>query len=389
MKKYFILLFSVLLYSITSYSKDINFTLPTKALKDYVFTTYNGLKIDTLAIGKTDFAGNGAIKIKSEYDSIPYVGVLLFADNQAMDLIVAEGDFSFKEVDGKLQFNNSLQNDLFYNKKNEILTQEYQGLFVQEYMLMMANVMQLNQLARNEQANTMVNATKVRLDGLKYINPDILYYTKFWNWGINGFLLLSNSQETFSSDMIQLLDKTKNQNVYNAFVEDLITITNQYGLDDAFVIIIKHVMDSGRIQYPQGVLFDAFQSLKVYKGSKVQPFSDLEKLDFEPVYTLLVFNTVGCEHCAIEMKKLVELYPLLEQKKVRVITITSALSQKEFLEDVNPYPWKDKIMDNTDYNKSLFRSFGIIGTPTMYLLDSDNVVKEKFSLVDVLIRSLD
>lgn len=376
------------MFSIAGFGKEINFTLPTKALKDYVFVTYNGLKIDTLAIGKANFAGNGVISIKSEYDSIPFMGVLTFADNQALDLVVAEGDFSLREVDGGLQFTNSIQNDLFYNKKSEVTNQKYKDFFIQDYLTTMAAVMQLNQIVRNEQANTMSSATKARLDGLKYINPDVLYYSKFWNYGVSGFLMLSPSQETLASDMISLLDKTKQEKVYNAFVEDLITITNQYGLDDAFASIIKHVMDSGRIKYPQGVIFDAFQSMKVYKGSKIQPFADLAKLDFEPQQTLLVFNAVGCEHCAIEMKKLVELYPLLKEKKVRVITITSAMSQKEFSDETEIYPWKDRIMDNTDYSKSLFRSYGIIGTPTMFLIDSDNVVKEKFSLVDVLLRGL-
>ena len=370
-------------------SKEINFTLPTKALKQFLFVTYNGLKIDTLAVGQTDFAGNGTIKIKENYDLISFMGILSFADNNALDLIVTESDFTFKEKEGGLDFTNSIQNDLFYNRKREVANPENEGLFVQSYLTMMASVLQMTQIARNEQQNTMTASTKARVDGLKYINPDILYYTKFWSWGINGFLLLAPSQEAFAKDMIKLLDKTTLENVYVALVEDLITITNQYGMDDAFALIIKHVMDSKRIQYPQGVVFDAFQSMKVYIGSKIEPLKDLEVLDFSPLNTLLVFNAVDCEHCEIEMKKMIELYPLLKERKIRVITVTSAPGKEEFIQEVKSFPWNDKIMDNLDYNKSLSKNFGIIGTPTLFLIDSDNIVQGKYSTVDGLLRGLD
>ena len=390
MKKiYLITLLFVFVFSSNVRGKEINFTFPTKALQDFVFVTYNGLKIDTLAVGKTNFAGSGTIRVKQGYDTIAYMGVLFFTNNQALDLIVAEKDFSFREEAGALKFTNSRQNDLLYNNKSAVASSENNGLFVQDYMNLMAAVLQLNQIARNEQQTTMAVSTKARVDGLMYINPNILYYTKFWSWGINGFLMLTPSQEAFAKDMITLLDKTTNSIVYQALVEDLITITNQYGMDDAFALIIKHVMDSGRIQYPQGVVFDAFQSMKVYKGSRVEPFANLEKLSFVPFSTLLVFNSVDCEHCAIEIKKLEELNSLLEEKRIRIITITSASDKEEFLKEVTPFPWKDKIMDNTDYNKSFFRSFGIIGTPTLFLIDSDNIVQGKYSTIDALLRDID
>lgn len=370
-------------------SKEINFVLPKKALKQFSFITYNGLKMDTLAVGKTDFAGNGTIKIKDDYDDISFMGILSFVDNDALDLIVVDSSFSFREKEGSLAFTNSIQNDLLYNRKREVAMPENEGSFVQGYLTMMASVLQMTQIARNEQQNTMTASTKSRVDGLKYINPDILYYTKFWSWGINGFLLLAPSPESFAKDMMKLLDKTTLDNVYVALVEDLITITNQYGMDDAFASIIKHVMDSKRIEYPQGVVFDAFQSMKVSKGSRVEPLSNLEALDFEPVNTLLVFNAVDCEHCKMEMKKMIELYPLLKDKKIRVITVTSAPDKDEFVKEVNPFPWNDKVMDNPDYNKSLSKSFGIIGTPTLFLIDSNNTVQGKFSTVDALLRGLD
>lgn len=385
----FYLLCCLFFCTIAISAKQITFRLPSKALKSYVFYTYNGLNTDTLFSGKTDFAGNGFIEINANLDSIPFMGTLSFDDQQALDLIVAEGNFSVEEKDNKLVFSNSQENDLFYNNQKDVMKQEYKNSFVQKYLKQMAAVMELNQIAYNEGKRTMQSSTQARVNALKYVDPDILYYTKFWNFGINGFMLLSSSQSVFATDMIKLLAETQLDNVYVAFVEDLILITNQYGLDDAFEQIMQSVIDGKRIKYPQGSIFEAYEAMKVKKGTKLEYLPIFKTLTYTPEKTLLIFNRSDCEHCIAEMEKLKELYPDFVDQKIRVVSITSAPSEEEYLKNANIYPWIDKEMDSSNYKESYFNQYGILGTPTFILLDSNNVVLGKHSTLDGVLRNLD
>lgn len=371
------------------HAKEINFKLLNKANNSFVFSTYNGTKLDTLAIGKTDFMGNGSMKIPTKYENIPFMGVLTFEDKDAMDLIVAEGSFSFKDSNGSLVFDGSLENDVFYNRKNEINIKENEEKFVSKYVNLMTAVLKMGQLVYNQAQINMQNSTMARVNALNQIDVSKMYYTKFWNLGLNGFLVLAPSEQAFANDMIRLLDKTDSDIVYNALVNDLITITNQYGYEDAFDSIMKHVIEGERIKYPQGKIFEAFEMMKVSKGNKIPNLDGVELNNEGEDAVILVFHQPDCSHCVSELEKLVKMYPELSKNKIRVISISAAVSKHEFEEETKAFLWKDKISDFKGFGAGNFSKFGVIGTPTIYLVDNTGIVLGRFPSVDALKHFID
>lgn len=370
-------------------SKEINFKLMNKANNPFVFYTYNGLGQDTITVSRTDFMGNGSINVPPKYDNVPFMGVLKFADNDAMDLIVSEGSFSFENIDGKLAFEGSLENEIFYNNKEALDLVENQELFVIKYLKLRAAVLRMTQLAYNQSLNNMQNSTMARVNALSQIDVDKMFYTKFWSYGINGFLLLAPSEQTFAKDMLRLLDITDSEIVYNAFVIDLINITNQFGYEDAFDTIVKHVMESGKIKYPQGRVYEAFEMMKVSKGNKVPELEGGNLYNNKGLATILVFHQPDCSHCSSELGKLIKMYPELKKHNIDVVSVSSAQSQEQFDVETKDFLWKDKISDFKGFGAGNFSRFGVIGTPTIYLIDDSGIVLGRFPTIDALKHFID
>ena len=209
--------------------------------------------------------------------------------------------------------------------------------------------------------------TNARLALINSVDMDKLYYSRFWFYAIDGLLQLSINQEAFGDDMIKLLEKTKNSEVYVALVEDIIMMTNQFGLDDAFDKILLSVQDSGRIEYPQGAIFDAFTMLKVRKGTQAPAIVGLQPSAESYAYSLLIFHQPGCDHCHEQLQSLNSNYEFFTEKNVRIISISGDMDKDSFAKEGKIFIWNDNLCDYKGFVGSNFVNFGVIATPSFRL----------------------
>lgn len=381
-----IILFVFGLYALFVNAQSVDFTVPEYANEEFSVAVYNGIKIDTIARGRVTMLGTGKFVVPEKYKEVSVMSTLTFSKKEAkpIDLILHGVPFSFEmKKNGKFVFDGSSENELYYNKQAEVLNGEHKDTYVQSYVKTLNVMVQLSKVLGGQGGASLFEQSSARLALLNNIDVDKLYYSRFWFFAIDGLLRLSAGQEGFANDAIRLIDKTKTEKVFVALVEDVIMILNQYGMDDAFDIVIPHVKSLNRIEYPQGSIYDAFEMIKVMRGN---PAPELKGLDVKiekanKKYTLLVFHQPGCDNCHIQLNQLIARYKFFENNDVRVISISGALDKQAFEAESKIFLWKDKLCDLKGFAGVNYQNYGISGTPTLFLIDSENIILKRFALV--------
>ena len=386
--KFFLFILTPFL-SIAAKAQTISFTLVDEGNKNFCFYIPNGLKTDTLVRGRVNMLGQGKVIIPDRYKGVAAMGVLDVADGVKQNLILEDKDFSISVISGQQPvFTGSEENDLLYNKQQDIMNKENENTFAQFYVKILNSVSKASRIVAQPNSANLFERTSARLSLVNDADVDKLYYSRFWFYTIDGILQLSISQEAFADDMIKLLEKTKTERVYTALVEDIIMITNQFGLDDAFDKVLLHVKDSGKIKYPQGIIFDAFKMLKVRKGTTAPALVGLSHSVENYDYSLLIFHQPGCDHCHEQLRLLNENLKFFKEKKVRIVSISGDMDEKSFEEESKTFLWNDKLCDYKGFAGNNFTNFGVIATPILYLVDAKDLVLGRFGTVDAAKKCL-
>lgn len=365
-------------------AQTIDFVSRTHSNSEFSVSIYNGIKIDTIARGQVSMVGTGKFVVPEKYKDVSAMASLSFGEKvKPIDIILHGQSFSFEILEqGRLSFSGSSENDLFYNKQSEVLKDENKDTYVYSYVKILNTMVKLSKVLGGQGQPTLFDKTNAKIGVLNDVDVDKLYYSRFWFYAIDGLLRLSTGEEGFANDMIRLIDKTKTDKVFVALVEDFIMISNQYGMDDAFDVVIPHVQKLGCIEYPQGSIYDAFAMMKVMRGAKAPAIVGLEESKQKADYTLIVFHQPGCENCHIQLGLLQKRINFFKQNNVRIVSISGALDKAEFISESKNFSWNDKLCDLKGFAGQNFMNYGITGTPTFFLIDSDNVIIKRFAMED-------
>lgn len=365
-------------------AQTIDFVSRSHANSEFTVSIYNGIKIDTIARGQVSMVGGGKFVVPEKYRNVSAMASLSFGENsKPIDLILHGKDYSFEMTEkGSMIFKGSNENELFYNKQSEVLLEEHKDTYVYSYVKILNTMIKLSKVLGGQTQPTLFDQTSAKIALLNDVDVDKLYYSRFWFFAIDGLLRLSVGEEGFANDMMRLINKTKTDNVFVALVEDFIMITNQYGMDDAFDIVIPQVQKMGRIEYPQGSIYDAFAMIKVMRGAQAPAIKGLETSKQKADYTLLVFHQPGCENCHIQLDVLQKRINFFKQNNVRIVSISGALDKEEFNSESKNFGWSDKLCDLRGFAGQNFMNYGITGTPTLFLIDRDNIIIKRFALVN-------
>lgn len=375
---FFLILISLSSLSLDAQTIDIEFGEASN--REYSLSFYYGLKMDTVVSGNLDNTGCATIKLPESNKGYRGLASLKVSDFPLQVFIVNGENFKMKYENAILRFENSPENDAFLKKNTNLLSDT--TLYANRFLDLSSYFQALRSVISGQNMG-LGNRYRVRNYAEEKLNTDDLYTSGLWFFIIDGLTQLYSDQESFAKAMISILKRIKSETVYRELSENVITIMNQYGWEDAFDIVVPSIVESGRIEYPQGILFDAFQMAKLMKGSLAP---DLEGLSVKSHngQTLILFFEADCSNCRSELKKLIEIYDQLKAKGIRVISISADHDKKIYTETIKNIPWKDAFCDYKGFASPNFVNYGISATPTYFLLDSDQKIVKRFSQIGYL-----
>jgi len=383
MKKISLIYFTFLI-SFGVSAQKISFTLPDDANKEYTFSLNRGISQDVVQKGILSFSGDAVIHIPEKDKGYIGMGTMKIEGNPVLNIIITEKDFSVgQDSDKKFRFKDSPDNDYLYSIMQDRITPvEDTTLYASHFVNLIRYMQQLNKVMQNFDLNAKA---KARLYALYDLDMDRLYTSSIWYNVVDGLVRLNGDQQAMGEDMNRILARIKSEEVFEHFVDNLITITGQYGWDDAIDIIIPYVQETGRIEVPRGNIFTAFAMAKVRKG---MPAPDIKGLtpslkDSGASKTLLVFYQPDCDNCHKELEELIKNYTKLNQMGVRIVSISSDHQREAFEKDKKWFPWpdSDKLCDFEGFAGANFLNYGIMATPMFYLLGNDQKVIKRYALV--------
>jgi thiol-disulfide isomerase/thioredoxin len=234
------------------------------------------------------------------------------------------------------------------------------------------------------------------------MNLQDLYVSGHWDGIIQSWVMYQanvvNNKDKFAQDFKLLSDKIKNPVQYTDFVGKITFFLTQYGKDDYIDTIAKTVLESRKVTEYLGSMQVYLKSIVGMKAPDLVITEHIGKVDdhnhstktiqtnkLNSKYSLLVFYQSGCGPCEETMQGLQGNYKNLSSKGVKIITISADTDDQVFKNTSNQYPWKDKYCDLHGINGVNFKNYAVIGTPTMFLLDSKGIIIEKIATIEQLL----
>lgn len=210
-----------------------------------------------------------------------------------------------------------------------------------------------------------------------------LFTSGLWFGTLNGLLALYDNgtpyHKDFIIDMSRLLGRCEGR-AYHTLAENLFTICERMGWNDLEEQLAYFLINDGRIKEPEGKLKMLMTLFKLGRGSKVPALSFGV---FPKGKVLLVFYESGCNACDNEIGQLKGNYPLLREKGYEVVSVAADKDARVFGDTSASFPWKARYCNLEGFSGPDFKNFGVIGTPTFYVIDERGVLQGRYArLVD-------
>jgi peroxiredoxin len=100
-----------------------------------------------------------------------------------------------------------------------------------------------------------------------------------------------------------------------------------------------------------------------------------------PLNSLVVFYESGCNSCDNELLHLRGLYPQLQEKNIRVISVSADKDEAVYWKNAEAFPWDVKICDFQGFAGVNFKNYDIFGTPVIFLIDNKGVITGKYAQI--------
>lgn len=375
----------LILFPFFSIAQEIKINSPVYAGKEYQFALNKGIVRDVVQHGTISSEGQVVLNLPEKDKDYVGMGSLSVDDALVSHFIINHENFEL-EIDSlqKSHFKGSPENTSLYSflQREVTASQVDTSLYASSFIDLLVYMRDLGKARQNLLG--LKELLDVKVYALTQLDYEVLYTSSLWYNIIDGLIKLESEEATIGNNMVDILKRIKSQEVFEHLTENLITITNQYGWDEAFDIIIPYVQESGRIKIPQGDIYAAFEMAKIKSGF-VAP--SIEGLDIplgttSDKKTLLVFYNSDCHNCQVQIDKLIEKYPELKAQGLRVISISSDEDRQSDEKYRKKFPWADtdKLCDLKGFAGPNYMKYGIMGTPTFFLLDKDAKIIKRYAL---------
>ncbi|KRB58437.1 peroxiredoxin [Flavobacterium sp. Root186] len=426
MKQFFLVLIAIII-AIPAQSQTVNIDWSHFGGKSYFCLGFYGQKTDTIAKGTLDKSGKTTIVFKDRFKG--YKGMLRFllTDGGGLDLAINKENFTVSCKEEAPNFDNiffkySPENEYFmkttlqknrllqkaalaknalaaytvadavyapFEKEQEQLSQQYKSLknsnaqnpfyaarMIEIFDFLMGNFNDIKD--GPEQKATAANDFV-----MSKLNFDDLYSSGVWYDVVTGWLNLqiqqSKNDEQLLADLQQIGTRIKNNIQFTDFADLVVKQLAQTGKDNVGSPYGAYLAKSGRIEKPSHFLLSAMGGPQIGMAAPDLLWESGNYSFNKKQKTLLVFYETGCNNCDNEINLLLGNYQELQKKGYEVVTAASDVDPDEYKKNAARFPWKNKNCDfrgSTGYN---FSSFGVIGTPTIFVIDENGIITGRYA----------
>jgi hypothetical protein len=414
------------LQAVPSIAQRLGISLPANKGRSLVVTLKHGTQADTVYNARLDTAGYAEVIIPDQYRDYCGMANLKAGDYAAFDFIIAGEDFNLTCTDeyphgGNVFFsgspeNESLQRWFFtqqkrrekigllsevlrlYDKgdvfrpsleKERALLEEQQRTFegsLGKSPLYAARFMCYHNYVHNQIAGLLFADSLQMSQVRSYVRDSLdingLFTSGLWFDTLNGLLALYDNgtpyHKDFITDMSILLERSATDRIYATLADNLFTICERMGWNDLEEQLAYYLVNSERIKTPKGRLKKLMTLFRLVKGSKAPALTQAGAKPFR-AKTLLVFYESGCNACENELWQLKANYPLIRQNGYEVVSISADKNATVFKNTTAGFPWKAKYCDMAGFTGKDFTNFGVIGTPTFYLIDRKGIIQGRYA----------
>ncbi|MNQ36217.1 thiol-disulfide oxidoreductase [compost metagenome] len=425
--KQFLLTVITILTTLIAQSQTINIDLNRFGGKGYKYVVAQGAKFDTIAKGKLNKEGKTTIVFKDRYKAYKGMSRFLLDDGGGLELVINKENFTVRctgEVltADNLQFTGSPENvyladhsikkqkllqkaqiagtvlitynaaDAVYapfEKEQQQLNEQYKVLknvnsksplyaagLIEIFDFLMGNSSDLKDSneKKMEEANTFV-LSKVNMDDL-YASG---YWTDVWNSWLQLQLMQSKDDAKLLSNLEQAGSRINDKTQFTAFAEQTVLQLAKVGKDNAVNSFGDYLSKSGKIENPRHNLLAAMGGPQTGMKAPDLVWKEGNYSFDKKQKTLLVFYETGCNNCDNEINLLIGNYQELQKKGYEVVTAASDVDPAEYQKNADRFPWKKKFSDFRGQAGYNFISFGVIGTPTIFVIDENGIITGRYA----------
>lgn len=427
MKKIFIFLTSMSLMSTLS-AQTIQVSFPHFAGKEYYYVIMKGDKKDTIVPkGKLDSKGKTMLQLPLSQKG--YVGMSSFQlkEGGGLDIVVnnENATVSCNEAQpsiDNIKFTGSPENEFLlkqYQKQQQILekvsvingglqlydkNESIYPYFEKEY----TNLKERFAAVQSETAQSKLYAARFRemsdflmgvgsrldlseadknLEFREYmrskVNMQWLYTSNLWSPVISIWLELQNNAIKNDAFLLEdakvILERISSKQVYTAFADKLVVSLARAGKDELVSSLGTYIAASGKIENPSHNLLAAMGGPQTGMKAPDLVWKEGNYSFDKKQKTLLIFYETGCNNCDNEITLLIGNYQELQKKGYEVVTAASDVDPAEYQKNADRFPWKKKFSDFRGQAGYNFISFGVIGTPTIFVIDENGIITGRYA----------
>jgi len=271
--------------------------------------------------------------------------------------------------------------------KTETADKQQQSL-IKNSPLYAATFLQLSQFANELGGYQQKQPAEIEIlkqDAAKYINAD-LYHSSLWFYTLQSWTAMYRdvvkNEPAFVNDAITLLKKQYSAEVLNGLGNNLMEICEQNGWENSKMQIAFAIYQSGTLPNPTGTLAQVITGFAAVPGNKAPEINlpNGNKLSsLSASQYIILFYESGCGHCDEEIQWIKKNYSELTQKGIQIISVTSDTDERISKLTMDALPWTEKLCDLKGFEGEYFKKYGVIGTPTIFVLDKDKTITGKYA----------
>lgn len=407
--------------------QTINIDLNHFANKEYTCLVVHGEKHDTVAHAKLDKAGRTTLVFKEKFKNYKGMARFILEDGNGLEFVVNNENFNVlctAEIlnPDTVKFIKSPENEYFvtqsitkqkllqkaqlsaavltlYNENDDVYapfkkeqqklnekykaqksTNEKSSLYAARMMEIFDFLMGNSDDLNDDDGKKIVQANSFVLSKL---NIDDLYTSNYWNDVLNTWLLLQLQQTKDDAQLLETLEQVgsriNGKTQFTSFAELAVRQMAKIGRDNALSSFGSYLGKSDKIENPGHNLLAAMGGPQTGMKAPELVWKEGNYVFDKKQKTLLVFYETGCNNCDNEINLLIGNYQELQKKGYEVVTAASDVDPAEYQKNAARFPWKNKFSDFRGQAGYNFITFGVIGTPTIFVIDENGTITGRYA----------